>query len=254
MWCDNIYFKNLLLGITGQQQIQLITAGKPFQSPQIATQQMQLATNAQGKQVLQTTGSAGGFSGTTYTLPGIPSSQPQTLVLSPFNVIGSQTQQQQQSLMTSMNQSNAGKPMGQADNIQKQYVTPKMHMQKQQNTTLGQVNVSSASSIQQNTTQTNSNQQCVQVSQTMPTAQLISSLQQPNQAMQFTAPWLQGMPLWTANSFPSQLLQPNSILIRGTNPDGTQGMFIQQAPQQTSQQTIQTQPQNRKFVALTQAA
>lgn len=204
-----------------------------------------LTTTAQGKQVLQTAGATGGFSNT-YNLAGIPSSQPQTLVL-PFNVIGSQTQQQQQSLaMAPMNQANSGKPMGQTDNMQKQFVAPKMHMQKT-NATLGQVNVSTASNIQQNATQTNSNQQCVQVSQTMPTAQLISSLQQPNQAMNFTTPWLQGMPIWTSNGFQSQLLQPSSILIRGTNPDGTQGMFIQQTPQAAPQQTIQTQPQNRKL-------
>lgn len=61
--------------------------------------------------------------------------------------------------------------------------------------------------------------------------------------MQFATPWqfaANGIPqVWTANGLQSQaLLAPNPIFIRGTQPDGTPGMFIQQSPQPT---TIQTQ-------------
>lgn len=93
--------------------------------------------------------------------------------------------------------------------------------------------------------------QCVQVSQAMigsqPTAQIISPLQPGGQPMQF-APWqfaTNGIPqVWTTtNGLQSQaLLAPNPIFIRGTQPDGTPGMFIQQNPQATA---IQAQ-QNRR--------
>lgn len=57
---------------------------------------------------------------------------------------------------------------------------------------------------------------------------------------QFTA---NGIPqVWATNGLQSQaLLTHNPIFIRGTQADGTPGMFIQQNPQ-----TIQTQ-QNRKL-------
>lgn len=60
--------------------------------------------------------------------------------------------------------------------------------------------------------------------------------------MQF-APW-QFPQVWTTNGLQSSTLlaAPNPIFIRGTQPDGTPGMFIQQSPQAT---TIQTQ-QNRE--------
>lgn len=239
-------------GISGQQQIQLIAAGKAFQGPQIATQQM-LATTAQGKQVLQTTGATGSFGGHTFTLPTIPSSQSQTLVLSPYNVIGSQPQQQQQNLIPTIQQSQTGKQMQAAqtssDSLQKQFVAQKMHMQKTNNVMQQGGGGSGGATMQQGGNQQNPNQQqCVQVSQTMPTAQIISPLQQQGQTMQFTTPWLQGtMPFWTNGIQSQTLLAPNSILIRGTNPDGSPGMFLQQAPQQATQQQIQTQQQNRKF-------
>lgn len=60
--------------------------------------------------------------------------------------------------------------------------------------------------------------------------------------MQF-APWQFGSALpqvWTTGGLQSQaLLAPNPIFIRGTQPDGTSGMFIQHSPQATT--TIQTQ-------------
>lgn len=191
----------------------------------MATQQM--ITNSQGKQVISGTGA---FSGT-YTLPTIPSSQSQTLVLSPFNMISSQNQQGQ-NVMPSINAAqNANKPVSAQEQMQKQLVASQKLMKSNQQT-----------NVNQNTAQA---QQCVQVPSAMQTTQLLSPLQQTGQTMQFTTPWIQGcqMPLW--NGLQSQLLPPNSILIRGTNPDGTPGMFIQQA--QSPQQTVQqTQAQNRE--------
>jgi hypothetical protein len=82
------------------------------------------------------------------------------------------------------------------------------------------------------------------VSQTMPTAQLIGG-----QTMQFASPWqIQGMPFWNGMQ-PQTLLTTNPIFIRGTNPDGTPGMFIQQNPTQTTQQTVQS-PHNRELISL----
>lgn len=97
--------------------------------------------------------------------------------------------------------------------------------------------------------------QCVQVSQAMigsqPTAQIISPIQPNGQPMQFT-PWQFGNAIpqvaWTTGGLQSQaLIAPNPIFIRGTQPDGTPGMFIQHNPQATT--TIQTQ-HNRKYLPL----
>lgn len=246
---------NVIPGIGGQQQIQLITAcnnfliyifnifliiilfiinlaGKPFGSSPMGTQQM-LTTNSQGKQVISGTGA---FSGT-YALPTIPSSQSQALVLSPFNMISSQNQQGQ-NILPSINTGQGGnKATSTQDQMQKQLVASQKLLKSNQQ----------SQNINQNATQ---GQQCVQVPGAMQTTQLLSPLQQAStQTMQFTSPWIQGtcqMPFWTANGLQSQILPPNSILIRGTNPDGTQGMFIQQA-QNPQPQSVQNQAQNRKY-------
>lgn len=76
---------NLLHSNINPQQIQVITANKPFQGGQIAPHML---TTAQGKQVLAAS-SANGFNGG-YSLPTIPSTQSQTLLFSPLNVISSQ--------------------------------------------------------------------------------------------------------------------------------------------------------------------
>lgn len=70
--------------------------------------------------------------------------------------------------------------------------------------------------------------------------------------MQFATPWqfaANGIPqVWTTNGLQSQaLLAPNPIFIRGTQPDGTPGMFIQQSPQAT---TIQTQQNGNILIFL----
>lgn len=230
---------NIIPGLGGQQQIQLIAAGKTFQSSPLAGQQM-ITTTPQGKQVIS--GATGGFSGT-YTLPAIPSSQSQTLVLSPFNMISSQNQQGQQNMIptiTTTQTSNNNKQVNHQDQMQKQLVAQKLI----KNQTQG-MNQNTQMQINQNTSQ---GQQCVQVSNL---GQILSPLQQAGaQTMQFTTPWIQNapmqMPFWTTNSLQSQtVLPPNSILIRGTNPDGSQGMFIQQAPTNT-QHTVQNQQQSRK--------
>lgn len=77
-------------GFSQQPQIQVIAAGKPFQSGQIAPQML----TTQGKPVIGN--GTTGFGG--YTLP---TSQSQTLVFSacPVNVLSSQPQQQQQNLL-----------------------------------------------------------------------------------------------------------------------------------------------------------
>jgi hypothetical protein len=200
-----------------------------------------MLSTAGGKQVL--TSGAQGFSYA--TLPTIPSSQSQTLLFSPVTVNGvlnSQGQQQQsgqQSILPQMqNQNTPTKQDNNQKNVGGQKVLQKVTTQNASNQQQ-QGNVS-------NNQQQNQQQQCVQVSQTMPTAQILSG-----QTMQFT-PWqLQGMttPFWTAtaNGLQPQTLVANPILIRGTNPDGTQ-MIFQQSPQQTTtQQTVQS-PHNRKFI------
>ncbi|XP_055705560.1 polyhomeotic-proximal chromatin protein isoform X2 [Phlebotomus papatasi] len=234
---------NILHSGLGQQQIQVIAAGKPFQSaPQM------LATTAQGKPVIGS--SAGGFSGA-YALPTIPSSQSQTLLFSPVSVLSSQPQQQQQNLLSTMQNPQAGKPLSEQD-MQKALSGQKV-LQKvaASSATVQNVVASTTTAAQQGATQGGAapGQQCVQVSQAMPTAQIISPLQQPStQPMQFAAPWLQGVQqFWTTNGLPSQaLLTQNPIIFRGAaQPDGSQSMFaVQPNPQAAAPQVIQAQPQN----------
>lgn len=224
-------------GLGQQQQIQLIAAGKPFGNQ--LTPQM-LTTG--GKPVL-TSGGQASFGG--YTLPTIPSSQSQTVLFSPVTlngVISSQPQTQQNNqqniLPTMQSQSTPTKSDGQKQ-MGGQKILQKVSQggpTQQQQTVTGTV----ANHQQQ------SNQQCVQVSQTMPTAQILGG-----QTMQFASPWqLQGMtPFWTNGIQPQTLLTTNPIFIRGTNPDGSPGMFIQQSPTQATQQTVQS-PHNRKSDAL----
>lgn len=225
----------------GQQQIQLI-AGKPFQN-QLTPQML---STAGGKPVLTTATGAQGFSYT--TLPTIPSSQSQTLLFSPVTVngvLGSQTQNQQggqQSILPNMQtQSTPSKN----DNTQKtvggQKVLQKVTTQNANQQQSGNV----GNSAQQQANQQQQQQQCVQVSQTMPTAQILGG-----QTMQFT-PWhLQGMtPFWTAtaNGIQPQIVATNPILIRGPNQDGTQMIFQQSPTPTTTHQTVQS-PHNRKLI------
>lgn len=222
---------NILHGGLGQQQIQLIAAGKPFQGGQLGPQML---TTAQGKQVIAS--GAQGFSG--YALPTIPSSQAQTLLFSPVGVIPQpqQNQQQnQQNMMTQMQAQGTQNKSGSMQDNQKQMANSKV-MQKS-----AQVNVSQANSMG------GQQQGQIQVTQTMPTAQILNPIHQSGgQTMQFTSPWPQlQTQLWATNGLqPQAVLASNQIIFRGTNPDGTPQMFIQQAPQQT-QQTVQSQ-QNRK--------
>lgn len=141
-----------------------------------------------------------------------------------------QQQQQQQSIMSSMqNQQTPNK------NDQKS-ITGKNIMQK-----VSQAQAQQQSSVTGSVANQNSNLQTVQVSQTMPTAQLI------NGQTMFTSPWITqgGMTpqFWNSLQQPIQLASP--ILIRGTNPDGTP-TFIQQSPNQTTQQTVLS-PLNREY-------
>lgn len=222
---------NLLHSGLGQQPIQVIASGKPFQGGQLTPQML---TATQGKPMIS--GTTGSFSGA-YTLPTIPSSQSQTLLFSPVSVISSQPQQQHQNILPAMQHPNNKNSQQEVQkNLQGQKV-----LQKVSSTTSVQnsQNLGGASAGNPQSTQ-----QCVQVSQAMPTAQIISPLQQAgSQPMQITAPWLQSVPqFWTNGIQPQTLLAPNPIIIRGTQPDGTQGMFI---PQATHQQ-IQSQQQSRK--------
>lgn len=226
---------NLIPSGLGQQQIQVITAGKPFPGGQLG--QQMLATTSQGKQVI---GSSAGSFGNTYAMP---SSQAQTLLFSPVSVISSQPQQQQTNILTAaMAAAPNNKQQTQQDvkSLTSQKILQKVAAATTAN---GQQNVNNGNGSSQT-----AGQQCVQVSQgTIPQAQIISPLQQPGaQQMQFTTPWnIQGMPqFWTTNGLQSQVLASNPIIFRGTQADGTQGMFIQHNPQ--TQQTIQTQQHNRK--------
>lgn len=224
---------NLIPSGLGQQQIQVITAGKPFPGGQLGPQM--LATTAQGKQVI---GSSGGSFGNTYAMP---SSQAQTLLFSPVSVISSQPQQQQTNILTAaMAAAPNNKQQTQQDvkTLTSQKILQKVAAATTAN---GQQNVNNGNGSPQTT-----GQQCVQVSQGIPQAQILSPIQQPGAPqMQFTTPWnIQGMPqFWTTNGLQSQVLASNPIIFRGTQADGTQGMFIQHNPQ--TQQTIQTQQHNR---------
>lgn len=232
---------NILHPGLGQQPIQVITAGKPFQGGQI-TQQM-LAT-AQGKQMMGN--GATGFGGT-YTLP---TSQSQTLLFSPVNVLSSQPQQQQQQQQQNLVPMNGGN-MNQNTPNKTQQDLQKTFGQKVLQKVGTTVNAA-GQNITNVTNQQQQSQQCVQVSQAMPTAQLINQIPQSGaQQMQFAAPWLQSATVpqfWTANGLQSQttMLAPNSFLIRSTQPDGTQGMFIQHNPQAAPQSIQPAQQQQQQ--------
>ncbi|KAG5673303.1 hypothetical protein PVAND_003363 [Polypedilum vanderplanki] len=218
-------------GLGQQQQIQLI-AGKPFQN-QLTPQMLNAAS---GKPVLAT-----GAQGFSYTLP---TSQSQTLLFSPVavnGVISSQTQAQQANqqnmLPTVQTQNTPTKSDGNQKGIGGQKV-----LQKVTQSTAGQQQTATVAS---STQQANQQQQCVQISQTMPTAQILGG-----QTMQLT-PWqLQGMttaPFWaTTNGIqPQTLVAANPIFIRGTNPDGSgTQMLFQQSPTPTATQTVQS-PHNQ---------
>lgn len=232
-------------GLGQQPQIQLIAAGKHQFQNQLTPQML---TTSGGKPVLTTAGAQG------FSSYAIPSSQPQTLLFSPVTVNGvlnSQNQQQQnnqQQILSSMqNQSTPTKQEGQKQMGQKivqkvgtQGATSNQQQQQQQQ----QANAQQAAANQQN-------QQCVQVSQTMPTAQILGG-----QTMQFAAsPWqLQGMtPFWaTTNGLQPQTLQfsTNPIFIRGTNPDGTPVLFQQSPQPQATQQTVQSPHQRKSLKTL----
>lgn len=232
---------NLIQQGFGQQpQIQVI-ASKPFQGGQITPQML---TTAQGKSVLSN--GTGGFSGT-YTLPS--SSQPQTLLFSPVNVLGSQNQQQQQNILpmtTSNTQNNSAitsKPNQQE--MSKTFTSQAQKIVQKSVNAAGQT-IMAPSNGQQN--------QTIQGTSTLP-AQLMSQIQQNgNQQMQFNAPWLQqSFPqILTTQGWPPQF--QNSIFIR---PDGSQ-VFIQNqggAPtiqaqsQPTQQQQAQTQQTQQQTVS-----
>lgn len=220
-------------GLGQQPQIQLIAAGKHQFQNQLTPQML---TTSGGKPVLTTAGAQG------FSSYAIPSSQQQTLLFSPVTVngvINSQNQQQQnnqQQILSSMQtQGTPTKQEGQKQMGQK--VVQKVGTQGAQSNQQQQANAQQAAANQQN-------QQCVQVSQTMPTAQLLGG-----QTMQFAAsPWqLQGMtPFWsTSNGLQPQTLQfsSNPIFIRGT--DGTPVLFQQSPQPQATQQTVQS-PHQRK--------
>ncbi|KAL4704573.1 hypothetical protein ACJJTC_017828 [Scirpophaga incertulas] len=199
------------------QQIQVITAGKPFQGSQLAPHML----TAQGKQVLQ--GQAAPFPGFT-TIPAIPTTQNQTFVFSPLGVINSQP-----SILPAHSQSTVS-GIGQ--------------QQKSGERVMSASKAASTKSAASSSTQTAVpvQAQCVQVSQQVqPQAQIISPLQAGGQPMQF-APWqLSGAipQVWTGGipgPLPAGgLLAPNPIFIRGTQPDAGGSMFIQHSPQNAVQ-------------------
>lgn len=231
---------NLMHPSLGQQQIQVIAAGKPFQSGQITPQML---TTAQGKPMM-----SNGTSGFSSTF--LPTSQgAQAVLFSPVNVLSSsqpQQQQQQQNQLISMTNGNVT-PTGQHKNqqdMQKNFQSPKVQMQKVNNATPGTQNVTNVANQQQ------ANQLGVQVSQAMPTAQIINQLPQSGAQQMQSAPWLQSAAtvpqFWTT---PQQVMiaPQNSFFIR-SQPDGTQ-LFLQQPAQP---QAIQAQPQQQTIVNMNQ--
>ncbi|XP_032582357.1 polyhomeotic-proximal chromatin protein [Drosophila sechellia] len=259
-------------GGLGQQPIQVITAGKPFQGngPQMLT-----TTTQNAKQMI---GGQAGFAGGNYAtcIPSNHNQSPQTVLISPVNVISHSPQQQQnllQSMAAAAQQQQLTQQQQQQLNQQQQQLN--QHQQQQQLTAaLAKVGVDAQGKLaqkvvqkvtttsstvqaatgpgstgstqtqqvqqvqqqQQQTTQTT--QQCVQVSQsTLPvgvggqsvqTAQLLNA----GQAQQMQIPWF-----WQNATAGLQPFGSNQIILRN-QPDGTQGMFIQQQP---ATQTLQTQ-------------
>ena len=213
---------NIIHSGIGQQPIQVITTGKPFSSggPQMIT--------TQNKSMMG--GNNGNFGGS-YAMPSIPSSQSQALVFSPVSM------PQQQTILSTMSAQNNTKTSQQ--DLQKSIQNQKIIQKVNTNNSMNNNN-----NLGVNNTNIHSTQQCVQVSQAMPNTQI---LQQGNgQSMQITSPWVQGVPhFWTNGIQPQTLLTQNPIIIRGTQADGTQGMFIQQA---STHHAIQSQQANqRKF-------
>lgn len=182
----NILQQGSIQGFNQQPQIQVITAaGKPLQSGQITPQM--LAT-AQGKQVIGN--SATGFSGA-YTLP---TSQSQTLLFSPImgsnsmNVFSSQPQQQQQNILPMSTTTTPNNAQGMTQQAQQIAANNK----DMKNFSAQQKVVQQKTNNVNGTGQTISTQNAnAQVSQsTIPTAQIINQIQQPQggQQMQFAAP------------------------------------------------------------------
>ncbi|XP_060809385.1 polyhomeotic-proximal chromatin protein isoform X5 [Amyelois transitella] len=210
------------------QQIQVIAAGKPFQSNQLAPHML----TTQGKQVLQ--GQAAPFPGYT-TIPAIPTTQNQTFVFSPLGVISSQP-----SILPAHSQ-----PI--VSGISQQQKPSEMHkVMSGGKVTGGKVGNNNGNNTQSVPVQA----QCVQVSQPVLSAQqpaqaqIISPLQTGGQTMQF-APWqISGaLPqVWAgglqAGTLPAGgLIANNPIFIRGTQPDAQPSMFIQHSPQNNVQHT-----------------
>ncbi|XP_039497753.1 polyhomeotic-proximal chromatin protein-like [Drosophila santomea] len=258
-------------GGLGQQPIQVITAGKPFQGngPQMLT-----TTTQNAKQMI---GGQAGFAGGNYAtcIPSNHNQSPQTVLISPVNVISHSPQQQQnllQSMAAAAQQQQLTQQQQQQLNQQQQQLN-QQQQQQQLTAALAKVGVDAQGKLaqkvvqkvtttsstvqaatgpgstgstqtqqvqqvqqqQQQTTQTT--QQCVQVSQsTLPVgvgAQSVQTAQLLNagQAQQMQIPWF-----WQ-NATGLQPFGSNQIILRN-QPDGTQGMFIQQQP---ATQTLQTQ-------------
>ncbi|XP_026837603.1 polyhomeotic-proximal chromatin protein isoform X2 [Drosophila erecta] len=256
-------------GGLGQQPIQVITAGKPFQGNGT---QMLTTTTQNAKQMI---GGQAGFAGGNYAtcIPSNHNQSPQTVLISPVNVISHSPQQQQnllQSMAAAAQQQQLTQQQQQFNQQQQQQLT---QQQQQLTAALAKVGVDAQGKLaqkvvqkvtttssavqaatgpgstgstqtqqvqqvqqqQQQTTQTT--QQCVQVSQsTLPVgvgAQSVQTAQLLNagQAQQMQIPW------FLQNATGLQPFGPNQIILRN-QADGTQGMFIQQQP---ATQTLQTQ-------------
>ncbi|XP_039497296.1 polyhomeotic-proximal chromatin protein [Drosophila santomea] len=251
-------------GGLGQQPIQVITAGKPFQGngPQMLT-----TTTQNAKQMI---GGQAGFAGGNFAtcIPTNHNQSPQTVLFSPMNVISPQQQQNLlQSMAAAAQQQQLTQQQQQFNQQQQQQLT---QQQQQLTAALAKVGVDAQGKLaqkvvqkvtttssavqaatgpgstgstqtqqvqqqQQQTTQTT--QQCVQVSQsTLPVgvgAQSVQTAQLLNagQAQQMQIPW------FLQNAAGLQPFGSNQIILRN-QPDGTQGMFIQQQP---ATQTLQTQ-------------
>uniref|UniRef100_A0A1A9X1G6 SAM domain-containing protein n=1 Tax=Glossina brevipalpis TaxID=37001 RepID=A0A1A9X1G6_9MUSC len=226
---------NLIQSGLGQQPIQVITAGKPFQGSA-----PQMITTTQNTKQMAIGGNTGFPSGTTYAIPS--SQSPQTLLFSPVNVISQSPQQQQQNIlqaMTAAAQQQQQQQQQQKGAIESQKSMQPKVMQKLTTATTNSVQSAAAGGVGQQQQQPTT-QQCVQVNtQTgMPagTTQIISPLQGTTGAPQplqiNAAPWVQSVPFWPNGL---QQLTQNPIIIRGTQPDGTQGVFIQQPTGQALQ-------------------
>ncbi|KAH8342939.1 hypothetical protein KR059_001920, partial [Drosophila kikkawai] len=176
-------------GGLGQQPIQVITAGKPFQGN---TPQMITTTTQNAKQMI---GGQTQFAGGTYAscIPSNHSQSPQTLLISPVNVISHSPQQQQnllQSMAAAAQQQQQQQQLTQQQQQQQQISQQQQQQQQQLTAALAKVGVDAqgkmAQKVVQKVTTTSSTVQAATAGGAAATAAQAQQVQQVQQQQQQT--------------------------------------------------------------------